>query len=229
MKLAIMQPYFFPYIGYFQLIHAVDAFVVYDDVNFIKGGWINRNFMLAQGENQRFTLPLNNASPNVLINQIKVGDDHGKILKSVQHNYSKAPYYKDVFPIIEQVMTHPDKNLAGYLGAGLKIVAGYLGLQMQWLLSSSLAKDNQLRSQGKVLAICRELTAHQYVNLPGGRLLYDTKTFEDTGIKLSFLQPGAVCYEQFRHDFVPNLSIIDVMMFNSRKECKKLLAEYTIV
>jgi len=104
MRLAIMQPYLFPYVGYFQLIHAADAFVVYDDVNFIKGGWINRNFILAQRQKSRITLQLLGASPNVLINQVMVGNNKQKLLKSIQQSYSKAPHYASVYSLIEEII-----------------------------------------------------------------------------------------------------------------------------
>lgn len=227
MKLAIMQPYLFPYLGYFQLIHAVDAFVVYDDVNFIKGGWINRNYILGGNGKQLMTLPLKGASPNKLINEIEVDERH-KILKTLRQNYSKAPHFNEVFPVIDAIMLEARTNLAAFLDNQLRQVCQYLGLSPQWHLSSNLRKDNRLRGQDKVLAICTELSATHYINVPGGKALYDREAFENHDLKLSFIQPRAVKYRQFGQDFFPNLSIIDVLMFNSREECAKLLAEYDL-
>ncbi len=228
MKLAIMQPYLFPYLGYFQLIRAVDAFVVYDDVNYIKGGWINRNFILSQGGKQLITLPLQGASPNKLINEIEVGDQH-KILQSIRHGYGKAPQFGAVYPVLEDIFTRQEKNLANFLGYALRQVCGYLGLKPEWHISSALKKDNGLRGQEKVLAICEELGATHYINVPGGMELYDKQAFAERGIQLSFIQPRTVAYPQFGKEYVPNLSIIDVMMFNGPEQCAALLEGYDLV
>lgn len=229
MKLAIMQPYLFPYLGYFQLIRAVDAFVVYDDVNYIKGGWINRNFILAQGDKQLITLPLYGASPNRMINQIEVNARQNKLLETIRHTYNKAPMFSKVFPLIEDILTQQEKNLARFLDYQLRQVCSYLGLHPKWHVSARLNKDNGLRGQDKVLAICRELGASHYINVPGGKALYDSKAFAEQGMQLSFIQPKAVTYRQFGKVFVPNLSIIDVMMFNDPAQCTELLEEYDLV
>jgi len=228
MKLAIMQPYFFPYIGYFQLIHAVDAFVVYDDVNFTKGGWINRNFILSQGKRTRIILQSRGASQNLLINQILVGDNQVKLLKSIQQSYVKAPHYNDVMPLIEGVLINGERNLAKYLAHGLRAVCSYLGLTAEWVFSSDLQKDNTLRGQQKVLSICHVMGADHYINLPGGRSLYESTLFEKEGIKLSFIAPKKIEYKQRNKSFEPFLSIIDVMMFNDQEQCSKLLRGYAL-
>ncbi len=228
MKLAIMQPYLFPYLGYFQLIRAVDAFVVYDDVNYIKGGWINRNFILTQGGQQRITLPLQDASPNKLINQVEVGGQH-KILQSLRHSYGKAPYFEAVYPVIENILVQTEKNLARFLDYQLRCICDYLGMRPQWHISSVLDKDNGLRGQDKVLSICEELGATHYINVPGGKGLYDRDDFARRGLQLSFIQPRPVEYRQFGKTYVPNLSIVDVMMFNDQEQSAKLLEEYDLV
>lgn len=228
MKLAIMQPYLFPYLGYFQLIRAVDAFVVYDDVNYIKGGWINRNYILANGDRQLITLPLQGASPNKRINQVEVGGPH-KILQSLRHSYGKAPHFDTVYPMLEDILTQTEKNLARFLDYQLRRICDHLDLRPQWHISSALDKDNGLRGQDKVIAICEELGATHYINVPGGMALYDQPSFAARGLRLSFIQPRAVSYRQFGKSFVPNLSIIDVMMFNDRAQCARLLEEYDLV
>lgn len=229
MKLAIMQPYLFPYLGYFQLIHSVDSFVIYDDVNYIKGGWINRNFILTQGNKHLITLPLKGASQNQLINQITVGDRQDKVIKTICQCYSKAPQFSNVFPLIEEALLQQEKNLACFLNFELHLLCNYLELHPQWHISSALKKDNTLRGTEKVLAICAELKATHYINLPGGKELYDQESFAQMGLKLSFIQPRPVSYGQFKNQFVPNLSIIDVMMFNDREQCERLLKEYDFV
>lgn len=225
MKLAIMQPYLFPYLGYFQLIRAVDSFVVYDDVNYIKGGWINRNYILAKGVKQLITLPLQGASPNKLINQVEVGGRH-KILESIRHSYAKAPHFDTVYPILEDILSNKEKNLAKFLDHQLRRICEYLGLSPQWHISSRLIKDNELRGQDKVLSICKLLNASHYVNVPGGRTLYDRNSFNARGLQLSFIQPNAIRYHQLGSGFTSNLSIVDVMMFNDTEECSKLLKAY---
>ena len=153
MKIAIMQPYLFPYLGYFQLIRAVDAFVVYDDVNYIQRGWINRNYILANEDSQLITLPLLRASQNKLINQIEVGGKH-KILQSLRHSYGKAPFFDTVYPVIEDCLNQSEENLASFLDYQLRRICDYLGLNPQWHISSTLEKDNELRGQEKILSIC---------------------------------------------------------------------------
>lgn len=228
MNLAIMQPYLFPYLGYFQLIHAVDTFVVYDDVNFIKGGWINRNFILSQGEKARITLELRGASPNRLINEVGIVRNRTKLLRTLRESYSRAPCFPEVYPLIEEILTFENSNLAHFLDHSLRRLCGYLGLAPTWRLSSDIEKDSSLRGQDKVLALCSALGAEHYVNLPGGERLYDPGVFENAGIRLSFIHPGDVIYDQRVAGFVPNLSIIDVAMFNSGDECRHLLTDYTL-
>jgi len=228
-RLAIMQPYLFPYIGYFQLINAVDTFVIYDDVNFIKGGWINRNFILSQGKPSRITLQLQGASSNKLINQVTVGNNKNKLLKSIQQSYSKAPQYAIVYPLIEKVIQYEEINVAKYLDYSLRKICDYLNIKVQWCLSSDLQKDDSLRGQGKVLEICKELGASHYINVPGGKELYNQDSFIQQDMSLSFIEPKSIDYQQFGGDFVPHLSIIDVMMFNSKEQCQRLLQEYSLV
>ena len=229
MKLAVMQPYLFPYLGYFQLIRAVDAFVVYDDVNFINRGWINRNSILAQGKALRFTMELEAASQNKLINEIEVKGRNDKLLKSIRQSYSKAPYFSQVFPVIEDILNQQERNLAHFLNYQLRKICDYLGLFPQWHFSSDIKKDKSLRGQDKILAICQELGAEHYINLPGGVELYDRHFFDSKGIELTFIQPLHSSYPQFGNEFVPHLSIIDVMMFNSPGGIQnKLLKSYNI-
>ncbi len=228
MKLAIMQPYLFPYLGYFQLIRAVDAFVVYDDVNYINRGWINRNNILVQGHAQLVTLVTDGASQNKQICEISVGGNPAKLLKTFQHSYGKAPQFEKVFPLVEDILVHKGNNLARFLDYQLRQICSYLDLSPKWYISSALKKDNQLRGQEKVLAICEELGATHYINMTGGKALYEKEVFSKRGLQLSFLDPRAVEYPQSGNEFVPNLSIIDVMMFNDKAQCAKLLEEYEL-
>lgn len=222
-----MQPYLFPYLGYFQLIHAVDVFVVYDDVNYIKGGRINRNHILSNDGKQIITLPLSAASPNKLINEIKIEGRH-KILQSITYNYKKAPHFNTIYPMIEDIFSQTTKNLTHFLYYQLQKICAYLDLNPMWRISSSLKKDNKLHGVEKVLAICKEIGATHYINAPGGRSLYDSRMFAEQGITLSFIQSENISYPQFGKDFTANLSIIDVMMFNDKLECTRLLGKYAL-
>ena len=224
-----MQPYLFPYIGYWQLINAVDTFVIYDDVNFIKQGYINKNNILLNGKAQSFTLELIGASSNKLINEVKVGNNSKKLLKSINQNYIKSPYFKDVFPIIEYILNHDEKNLAKFIAYSLQKISSYLNIDTKFVYSSDLEKDNGLKAQDKVLEICKELNASKYINAIGGQELYSKDDFKDNKIQLNFLDTRLMEYKQFKNEFVPYLSIIDILMFNNREEVKNMLNEYILV
>lgn len=232
MKVGIMQPYFFPYIGYWQLISLVDRYVIYDDVNYIKGGWINRNQILMNGKPKMISLKMNGASPNKLINEVHVSKDqiyNKKLLRTIEHCYKKAPYYGDVFPLIEEIIYYEDLNLSLYLANLTTKVANYLGINTEFFISSDINKNKNLKGEDKVIDICRILNASEYYNAIGGMGLYSQKAFEFNGIKLKFLKTTNVRYVQYNEKFVPNLSIIDVMMFNSKEDTRKLLNLYTII
>lgn len=228
MKLAIMQPYLFPYLGYFQLLHAVDQFVVYDDVNYITRGWINRNRVLENGAAKLITLNTRGASQNVHINQVGVGDNGEKLLKTILHCYRKAPHFATTFPVVEQAMTSGDGNLAAFLASSLQVLASYLGLAPRWLVSSEISQDRTLRGEDRIIHLCQVLAATEYINLPGGRALYEQDRFARHDIKLSFIATKTGEYAQFDAAFVPNLSIIDVLMFNSVERCREMVADYTL-
>jgi len=231
-KVGIMQPYFFPYIGYWQLINAVDKFVIYDDVNFIKGGWINRNNILYNGKVKRINLQMNGASSNKLINEIEVSDSEifrRKLLKTIEASYKKAPYFSETYKIIEDIVNNNEKNLAKYLEYSIRRISEYLLITTEIIMSSDINKNNELKGQDKVIEICQILGADKYYNAIGGQELYSREDFKKMGIELKFIKTNNISYNQFSHDFTPNLSIIDVMMFNSISEVNELLNEYTLI
>lgn len=221
-----MQPYLLPYIGYWQLINAADTFVIYDDVNYIKKGYINRNAILEGGQAKLFTLELLGASQNKLINEIEVGNNATKLLKTIRQNYKRAPYFETVFPMLEKILEHEEKNLAKYLGNSLFDIADYLGIKTKIIFSSSIEKENGLRGEAKVIDICKSLDATDYINPIGGQGLYDKESFVDHGLELDFIKSDLNVYKQFDGDFVSHLSIIDVMMFNSKEIIVKMLESY---
>ena len=229
MKLGIMQPYFMPYIGYWQLMAAVDTYVIYDDVNFIKKGWINRNNILVNNTKQLFTIALEGASQNKLINEISIADDFVKLRKTIAMAYRKAPYYNDTMELLNDIFAFESKNLAKFLENSIRLMAEYLGFKTEILLSSNLDKDNSLKGQEKILDICKCLNADIYYNAIGGQELYDVDKFKANGIDLYFVKTELNDYQQFNNEFVPGLSIIDVLMFNALDEVKDLIKQYTLI
>ena len=232
MKIGIMQPYFFPYIGYWQLLNAVDIYVIYDDVNYIKGGWINRNRILVGGAPHYLNLPLAGASPNKKIHEIEVNKNDRlleKGLQTIRYNYRKAPCFKDAYPVIEAAFLYGETNLAGFITESLKLVCSYLGIETKMVISSAIHKDNELKGQEKVLEICQVLGADTYLNAIGGKELYSGDEFRKHGITLYFLKTGDIRYEQFGHPFQSSLSIIDVMMFNPVEKIREMLMQYVLV
>lgn len=229
MTLGIMQPYFMPYIGYWQLMAAVDAYVVYDDVNYIKGGWVSRNRILMDGKPHLFTITLNGASPNKLFNEIDVRDNFVKFRKMLQNCYAKAPYFSNTMQLMEQVYSCEQRDLGHFMLHQFQMVLDYLQCDTKLILSSELTKDNTLRGAEKVKHICKLLGADTYYNAIGGRELYDKSDFAVQGVDLKFVQTLSVQYKQFNDKFQPNLSLIDVLMFNSREEVQQLLNQYKLV
>ena len=232
MKLGIMQPYFIPYIGYWQLMNAVDKYVIYDDVNFIKGGWINRNRILVNGEPKYFNVPMLGASPYKLINEVGVNNDRkltDKNLRALEGAYRKAPYYGDVFPLMERVLESGKDDIASYIAESFRIIGEYLDIKTEFIISSDLEKDCEQKGQDKVLSICKLLGATEYYNAIGGQELYSFEDFKAQDITLKFLKTSDIVYEQFGNEFQPNLSIVDVMMFNSREQVQKMLQKYTLL
>lgn len=233
MKIGIMQPYFFPYLGYWQLMNAVDKYVIYDDVNYIKRGWINKNNILINGEAKNINLILSKVSQFKHINDITIIDDDvykKKLYTKIKMAYSKAPYYTLVMPILEKIIFQEENNLAKYLTNSFKLVNEYLGINTELILSSKIEKNNLLKGEEKIINICKILGATEYYNAIGGIELYNKNNFSNENIKLSFLKMNNnIIYKQFNNTFVSNLSIIDVMMFNNKTECKDLLLKFTLV
>lgn len=227
-----MQPYLLPYIGYYQLLACVDRFVVFDDVNFISRGWINRNRILLNGQPYLFTLPLAGASQNRLICEIELHESTArwreKFMRTVRQAYGAAPQYAAVAPVLERVLWASERGLSAYLCRSLREVSGYLDLGCEIVESSRCYGNAQLKGQQRILDICRQEAAGCYVNLPGGAALYSPEAFAEQQIELRFLQPREQAYSQGGPDHIPWLSIIDVLMFNSVSEVRRLLNEFTL-
>lgn len=228
-KLAIMQPYFLPYLGYWQLIKAVDKYVVYDNVTYIKGGWINRNNLLVSGEKKMFTISLKGASSFRLINEIEIGDGFDKLLKMVQTNYAKAPYFNEVKKLLKDMVSFESRVLSGFITNSLRIILKYLNIDTEILISSELSLHTELKGKDKVIKICEHLGADTYYNAIGGQELYSKAEFAAHGIELRFLKTNLRPYTQRKCDFVPGLSILDLLMFNSPKSVNQMLDDYELV
>lgn len=224
-----MQPYFFPYIGYWQLLNAVDKFVIYDDVNFIKGGWINRNRILVNGEPKYFTAPVSGQSSNKAISDLFLQESNywrGKLLRMLEVSYGTAPHFEEVFPLLKDILESKEQGLSSFIQISISRVVDWLGIKTDLVVSSKTYSNSRLRGQERVLDICAIEHADTYLNLPGGRSLYNRNTFQGRSIDLKFLCPRDIRYQQFGNNFVPDLSIIDVLMFNPRRRVIDLLTEW---
>ncbi|MDQ1161012.1 hypothetical protein QE422_001380 [Chryseobacterium sp. SORGH_AS 447] len=232
-KIAIMQPYFVPYIGYFQMIKAVDVFVFYDDVNFMKSGWVNRNRVLVNNEAKYLTVPLIGSSSNKLINDIEVRKDSKEFLnlhKILYQNYSKAPYFENVLPIINLILQDNPETISQLAIKSIISICEYLKIKTQFKVSSvDFINSKGLKRTERLLDICEKSQADQYINAIGGVELYDKKDFSDRKITLSFIKSQSITYKQFSNDFIPWLSIIDVLVFNSIEEINVMVDQYELI
>jgi len=218
-----MQPYFFPYLGYFQLLAAVDRFIVYDNIKYTKKGWINRNRMLRDGRIVTFTLPLMQGSDALNIEDRCLADGFNPtgLINQFTGAYRQAPFFDPTMQVIREAIGIEERNLFRFLLHSIKIICGYLDIQPKFKTSSAVTIDHSLKSQEKVLAICAAEQADHYFNVIGGRALYSPGAFATQGVKLSFLRSLPFEYEQSEGEFVPAMSIVDVMMFNPVERIKE--------
>jgi hypothetical protein len=231
--IAIMQPYLFPYIGYFQLIEAADVFVIYDNVQYIKRGWINRNQILLQGKSQFFVLPVQKNSQGTPINRTFFSEDcevaKQKTLETIRRAYLHAPYFKKSFPVLEEVFNCNERNVSRLAEMSIRRVLEYLNIDIQIYCASEVNHDKNLRGEDKILCLVKALEGDKYINPIGGIELYSPEWFWQCGIELKFLRSKVSPYKQYDKPFVPNLSIIDVMMFNTVEEIQQMLKEYELI
>ncbi len=220
MKLAIMQPYFLPYIGYYQLISAVDVFVVYDNIKYTKKGWINRNRMLRNGQDAMFSLPLKKGSDSLDVAQRELATDYSRarLLNQFKGAYSQAPHFAETFALLERIVLSEESNLFRYIHSSLVETCSHLCIDTEIRVSSGISIDHSLKGQEKVLALCRAVGADTYINAIGGIELYSREDFKAQGIELKFIKSRPYSYVQSGGPFVPWLSIIDVLMFNSLEQ-----------
>lgn len=233
MKVAIMQPYLFPYIGYWQLIYAVDKFVLLDDVNFIRRGYIHRNRILINGKPYMFSVPVKSASQNRTIMDTELSFDEKekkKFLLRIENSYKKAPMFQTVMPCLERIINNHTSNLTDFIRYSLEEIMTYLEIKTLLLKSSELDKDNSKTAQERILEICKCVGADTYINPSGGRELYQADEFSKQNIQLFFLDTrfDRIVYKQFDNQFVNSLSIIDVLMFNQIERVQRFLKEHDL-
>lgn len=231
MKLVVMQPYFFPYVGYFQLIHAADRFVVYDDVNYIKNGWINRNRLLLDGAPHYFTIPLAGASPFAPIHETRIDSSdrwRRKMLETFRVAYKRAPHAAEAVTLLERALGTGEGGIGDVARVSIEITLEHFGLQRGLVRSSRTYGNAGLKGQERVIDICRREGATTYINAPGGRALYDEGAFRDAGIALRFLEVRLRPYAQSGGPFVPGLSVLDAVAWCGREELTRILADYTL-
>jgi hypothetical protein len=227
MRVAIMQPYFLPYIGYWQLIESVDVFVVYDNIKYTKKGWINRNRLLSNGKDVMFSLPLKKDSDSldVVERELAADFDSGKLLNQFKGAYHHTAWFKKTLQVLEEIVCYDERNLFRYIHHSIVSVCRHLGLNKTIKISSDIPVDHELKGQDKVLAICKALGGDTYINAIGGRELYSKEVFKDHGIDLKFISSLPFEYPQMGAPFVPWLSIADVMMFNSLEDVHRVICK----
>lgn len=229
---AIMQPYFFPYLGYFQLLQAADKFVIYDDVQYVKRSWISRNRIIERSLPKWLTYAVLKAPQTQLINERfyrASPEDRSSAMNSVTAAYRQAPFFASAIPIIEEIFNSSETNVARFNANLLRTLQAALNIECEIIYSSSLNLDPSIRGQERVLAICKALGTTRYINPIGGMDLYEKAAFKSNGIDLAFLKSGLPQYRQFGGEFVPALSIIDIMMFNSAAQITTMLDDYALL
>jgi len=237
MKLAIMQPYFFPYIGYFQLMNAVDKWIIFDNTQYMRHGWINRNRILSPNldkEWQYIIVPLDKHSREDLINEIKINNTQSWrddiIRKLTYYKSIRAPYYYETIELVIECLNTDVRSLLEINTIVLKKITGYLNIKFDYLLSSEeeFDLDNVVAPGDWALEISKHLKASDYINPIGGQKIFDKEKFYAAGINIRFLQSHNINYRQSKRKYVPWLSIIDLMMFNSIDKIKIILNEYKL-
>lgn len=232
-KLGIMQPYFFPYIGYFQLMKAVDTFIIYDNIEYTKKGWINRNRIWLHDKEIYISLPLKKDSDFLSIVDREISEEWNKqkkrIINQIEEAYRKAPYFKEVFPFVIDCLNFNEKNLFLFIENSVRMIATYLNIDTAIIKSSSILGNEEFKGQDKVLKICELQKANTYINAIGGQELYSKEEFKDKGIDLFFIKQKDISYSQFNGNRIPCLSIIDVLMFNNKEEIQILLNQYELI
>lgn len=229
MILGIMQPYFFPYLGYFDLINCSDQWVVFDTAQYIRHGWVNRNRILHPKESWQYIIvPTKKSSREEKISNILINaetDWKRKILGQLQHYKKTARYFKETIGLVEECISIAETNLSRLNTAILAKVCAHLGIPFNFEFFSEMALElGPVDGPGDwALRISQALGASEYVNPPGGRQIFDPQKFQELGIKLTIREIPPLEYSCRKYEFIPGLSIIDVLMWNSPEQIKDFL------
>lgn len=254
MTIAIMQPYFMPYIGYFQAINAVDKYILYGNVNYEKKSWVNRNrLMQRNGVIEQMVVPLKKNSSNALIKEIVIdysADWQRRLLRSIQTNYGKAPYFEETFSLLTSIFGKPYETLMELNSESIKAVSHHMGITSEIVSDNSqyddmeeklrrsddvyvefpyMLKTRPNRRTARVIEMCKREESNHYINAIGGMALYCKEELAQYGIQLEFIKTKPIVYDQFNNKFEPYLSIIDVLMHNGKNKTKQMLEEYELV
>lgn len=227
-----MQPYLFPYLGYFQLIARSDRFVFLDDVQYIKRGWANRNRILFNGQPRWIRIPVESAPRHESFAQRRYIIDarvQRKILGSLWHAYRSAPHFERIYSLVKDILEFEDWSVSQFNIYQIRKILQEIGIKQPTACSSEQPQTRNKRGQDRILALCKAMDGDAYINLVGGINLYSYARFEDSGIELKFLIPRIKPYRQSGNEFVPDLSIIDVLMWCSVSEVREKLREYRLV
>ena len=215
---AIMQPYFFPYLGYWQLIAKADVFVILEQVQHTKGSWINRNYVLGSHAASLISVPLEKAPDHCLIQHRQVSDvwteARRRALRTLRLCYRNSPFFEDVYPWLEEQLSFPEKRLSKYLEHQIRSTADLLSVNTKIVTAGDLGNFADFERNRRIVEICRSLECDRYLNLPGGRTLYSPDSFPEDKLSLGFLIPELPRYGQGSREFVPSLSIIDSLFWN---------------
>ena len=229
MTLSGNQPYLLPYLGYWQLIHAADRFLIADDYDFIKAGWVNRNRILLNGAPYYLRVEMVEHTPSRLIMDKRVAMKPAWLndkLRTLEMAYHRAPFFAQGYALAERILTYPERNLALFLEHSIQEVCAYLGITTPISRSSELTGNSRFRREERIYDFCARLGADTYINLPGGQKLYDYGAFAAHGIRLRFIQPILKPYKQFGDRFVERLSILDAIMFNPPDALHAMLDDF---
>ncbi len=230
MKVAIHQPYFIPYIGYWQLIDSVDLFAIADNYNYIWHGWINRNRILDDNTIRYYGITVDHASQNRYIcdHLLKPIDKDLKI-RQLMGFYRKAPHLEEGLALMDRMLSFEGDNLADFLYESIRMVCEYLHIDTEIVRTSDYDQDPDLRFADRIYDYCRQMGADTYHNLIGGTRLYNFEEFEAQGLKLAFVEPLPMPYPQSSESFEFGLSIIDVIMQNSVEDIQPMLKSYRLI
>lgn len=233
MTIGLMQPYFLPYLGYWQLVDAVDEFIIHDDVEYSKGGWYNRNNILLNNQKHLFTLPLAKASDSEKINKREFANsitkEKEKVIRKIQNAYVKSPHFKKTFEILEEIFQKDTQSLVTFNVHAIQSICRTLQISTPVSLSSELKIGDNITGPDRVLAVCKQKQAKKYINPIGGKSLYSAEIFASHGVSLKFIEMLDIRYFQNSTNFIPSLSIIDALFHVGIEETKSLLTQYRLI